>query len=57
MIFFTVYKFQFLSIVDKVNCKIELPSKSETHQSYCKIKHLKIQTQQMNINSTNFLNI
>lgn len=57
MIFSTVYKFQFLSIVDKVNCKIDLLSKSETHQSYCNIKHLKIQTQQMHINSTNFSNI
>lgn len=56
MMFSTVYKFQFLSIVDKVSRKTELLSKSETHQPHCNIKHLKIQTQQMNINSTNFWN-
>lgn len=52
--FSTVYEFQFLSIVDKISRKTELPSKSETHQPHCNIKHQKIQTQQMNINSTNF---
>lgn len=49
-----MYELQFLSMVDQVSHKTELPSKSETHQPHCNTKHRKIQTQQMNITSLNF---